>query len=108
MPKSMNETSPGWGTVLKLIGQGIAAGSRAQNLVFRAIGLDRERDCPAVNNLFVKEFQGGPWVPSHLFQNRFRLSFQFRVNTALGDCAHVPMWPKGGLLSMAQGKRTVR
>src|ERR1041385_6911352 len=76
MPKSMNETSPGWGTVLKLIGQGIAAGSRAQNLVFRAIGLDRERDCPAFNNLFVKEFQGGPWFQSNLFQNRFRLSFQ--------------------------------
>ena len=33
--QSMNQTSPGWGTVLKFIGQGIAAGGRAQHLVFR-------------------------------------------------------------------------
>ncbi|SPE60952.1 hypothetical protein SBV1_570011 [Verrucomicrobia bacterium] len=75
---------------LKLISQLIAAGRRTQNVIFRAVGPDREGDGPALNDLFVKKFQCGPWFQSDLFQNGFSLAFQFGVNTAFGYCAHVP------------------
>ena len=90
--KSMNQISSGCGPVLmlKLISQRIAAGGRAQNLIFRGVCLDRERDCPALNDLFVKQFQCGPWFQSDLFQDGFSLTFQFGVNTAFGYRAHVP------------------
>jgi hypothetical protein len=82
---------------LKLISQLIAAGGRAQNVIFRAVCLDRERDCPALNDLFVKQFQCGPWFQSDLLQDGLSLAFQFGVDTALGYCAHVPIvaqtWP---------------
>ena len=85
MPKSMNQTSPGWGTVssLKLISQRVAARGRAQNLIFRAVCLDGERDCPALNDLFVEKFQCGPWFQSDLFKDGLSLTFEFGVDTAL-------------------------
>ena len=82
---------------LKLISQRIAAGGRAQNVIFRAVRLDRERDGPTLNDLFVEKFQGGPWFQSDLRQDGFRLAFEFGVNPAFGDGAHVPdvaqTWP---------------
>ena len=73
---------------LRLIGQRVAAGGGAQNLILRAVDLDRERDAPALDDLFVIEFQCGPWFQPDLFQDGFRLAFQFRVNPAFGDGAH--------------------
>src|SRR5438270_8607902 len=99
MPKSMNQTSPGCGTVLslKLISQLVATGGRAQNFIFRAVCLDRERDCAALNDLFVKKLQCRPRSKSDLCQDGFSLAFQLGVNTAFGNCTHGPnvaqTWP---------------
>lgn len=59
----------------KLIRRLDAAGGRTQRLTFRAIGLNRKRDCPALDDLFVKELQCRPWFQSDLFQNGFRVAF---------------------------------
>jgi hypothetical protein len=59
--------------------------------------LNRKRDGPALNDLFVKKFQRGLWFQPDFFQDGFDLAFQFGVNPAFGDCAHVPIvaqtWP---------------
>lgn len=62
----------------------MAAGGRAQNLIFRAVCLDRERECPTLHNRFVKPFQRGPWFESDTFQDGLSLTFQFGVNSAFG------------------------
>ena len=75
----------------------VAAGGRAQNVIFRAVRLDGERDGPALNDLFVKKPQSGPWFQSDVFQDGFSLAFQFGANAAFGDYAHMPnaaqTWP---------------
>jgi hypothetical protein len=75
---------------LKLISQLIAPGGSAQNLIFRAVCPEWERDCSTLNDLFVKKFQCGLWFQSDLLQAGFGLAFQFGVNTSFGYCAHVP------------------
>ena len=81
----------------KLISERIAAGRRAQELIFRAVRLDRKRDSSALNDLFVKKFQCGPWFEPYLFQDGFSLAFQFGVDSAFCYCAHGPnvaqTWP---------------
>ncbi len=75
----------------------VAAGRGAQNVIFRAVRLDGERDGPALDDLFVKKLQGGPWFQSDLCEDGFGLAFQFGVKPAFDYGAHVPnvaqTWP---------------
>ncbi len=80
----------GWRSCLKLISELIAAGSRAQKSILWAVWLDRERDCPELDDLFVKKFQCSLWLQSDLCQDGFSLAFQLGIHTAFGCCAHVP------------------
>jgi len=77
-----------------LICQRIAPSGRAQSLIFRAVCLDRERDCAALDDLFVKKLQCGPRFEPDLFQDGFSLAFQFGINTGFDNCAHVPVVPQ--------------
>jgi hypothetical protein len=89
----------------------VAAGRGAQNVIFRAVRLDGERDGPALDDLFVKKLQGGPWFQSDFFQDGFGLAFQFRVNPAFADgagglrlhCAHQNV--RVGVLPKSPGRR---
>jgi hypothetical protein len=85
----------------------VAAGRGAQNVIFRAVRLDGERDGPALDDLFVKKLQGGPWFQSDFFQDGFGLAFQFGVNPAFGDGTHkrkmAQMWAG---VHQADGKMT--
>lgn len=97
MPRSTNQTSPGCGTVScsELVSERVAASGRAQNVIFRAVCLDRERNGSAFDDLFIEKFKCGPWFQADFFQDRFSLALQFGVIATFG--AHVPLvvqtWP---------------